>query len=463
MSPESDPMSPVERRATAALAAVFAMRMLGLFVILPVFSLYGGALSGANAFLVGVAIGAYGLAQGILQIPFGVLSDRYGRKPVIYVALALFAAGGMVAAASDSIYGVIAGRTIQGCGAVSGVVMALLTDLTREAHRGRAMAIVGATVGLSFAMALVLGPVIAAATGLGGLFAFTSLMAAASILLVAWIVPTPVQVPDGKSAPVWPQLVRVLRHPGLFRLNAGVFLLHFVMVAVFLVVPPALVHYEQLPAASHWRIYLPVVLASLLVMLPMMRMAERRGRVREALVGSGVALAASMLMLAGLYQTLWGTVVSLWVYFSAFNLLEALMPSLASRMSPPGARGAAMGVFSSGQFLGAFFGGVAGGALSAWLPPGDVLVTCAVMFLGWCWLAAGLRESAGRREISLGLPEGLSGEDVRALAGRLAAVDGVLDAKAVTEDGIVNVIVDVARCDERKLHAVLAASPWDRY
>lgn len=445
-----DPLTPLERRTTGALAAVFAMRMLGLFVVLPVIAVYGRELRGETPLLIGLAVGAYGLVQGILQIPFGILSDRFGRKPVIFAGLALFCLGGLVAAASDSIWGVILGRSLQGCGAVSGVVMALLSDLTRESHRTRAMATIGATVGLSFGVAMVLGPLIVDLTGLHGLFLFTAFMALASMGLIA-LVPTPVGGSPMLAGGSLSRRIRsTLRHPGLFRLNIGIFLLHFVMTAMFLVVPPSLVSYEGLPASMHWKIYLPVILLSLLVMVPVMVIAERRGLLKQALVGATGLLVLSLLVLAGLHRSLWGVVTGMFLYFVAFNLLEALMPSIVSRLSPAGARGTSMGVYSSGQFLGAFAGGVTGGALSAMLSTETILLILAALMLAWMLLALSLRLWSHITDLVLELPA--SPGDPHALAHRLLGVEGVLEATVVPEDGVAYVRIRGARVDRQKLH-----------
>lgn len=393
--------------------------------------------------------------QGILQIPFGMASDRVGRKPMIFLGLLMFAIGGLIAAASDTIWGVIIGRAIQGSGAISAVVMALLTDLTREAHRTRAMGVIGATVGLSFGLAMVLGPLIAAGTGLHGLFLFTSVMALASMALIFLFVPTPVAVVrNSPRRRVLPMLWRVLRHPGLFRLDLGVFLLHLVMVAVFVVVPPSLITYEQFPVERHWQIYLPVILLSLVLMAPLMMMAERRGRLRGTLVLAGAGIVASLVVLAFAHRSLAGVVIGLLVYFTAFNLLEALMPSMVGKLSPAGSRGTAMGVYSSGQFFGAFFGGLIGGGLSAVLSPAGVLLVCAVLMSLWVVFIASLKLRTRRHDIVLALPAG-AGDHLR-LAERLLAQDGVLEATVVPEDGVIYVTVDSARCNEARLHNALS-------
>jgi MFS family permease len=397
-----------ERRTTAALAAVFAMRMLGLFVVLPVLAVYGGRLEDATPLLVGLAIGVYGLLQGLLQIPYGMASDRYGRKRLIYLGLALFALGGLVAAASSSIWGVIVGRAIQGAGAVAGVVMALLADLVREERRTRAMAVIGATVGLSFGLAMVLGPLIASAAGLSGLFLFTSLMALLSLALVAFRVPAP-----QRSTPVrptvrrrlWPRVRRILRHPDLLRLNAGVFLLHLSMTAMFIVVPPALVEQAQLPVAAHWKIYLPVILLSLALMVPLLMRAERQGRPRSMLLVGATGMVASLALLAILHGTLWGVVAGLLLYFTAFNLLEAMMPSLVSRLSPAHSRGAALGVYASSQFFGAFAGGLLGGGLATLAGGVWVLPVAALLVGTWALALPSLRLRSRLVERVVAAPE----------------------------------------------------------
>lgn len=409
MTPDEAPdrMTAGERRTTFALALVFAMRMLGLFVVLPVMAVHAAQLEGATPLWIGLAIGAYGLMQGILQIPFGVLSDRYGRKPLIVAGLVLFAAGGWLAAASDSILGVTLGRALQGCGAISGVVMALLADATREAGRSKAMAAIGITIGLSFGAAMVLGPVLVSAAGLSGLFLFTSVMAIASLLLVVVMVPTP-PLPASPDRVQWSSVRALLVHPTLFRLDLGVFLLHLVMVAVFLVIPPALASGAGLPVERHWQVYLPVILASVLLMGPVLGRGERRGRTRHVLVIGGAGVVLSLLILAAAGGTLWVLAAGLLVYFVAFNLLEASMPAMVSRVAPASSRGTALGVFSSSQFFGAFAGGLGGGALASLLPPAGVLLACALLFAVWTLRSRTLLDGADAQSAAVraGVPPG---------------------------------------------------------
>lgn len=443
-----------ERRTTAALAAVFAMRMLGLFVVLPVLAVYGARLEDATPLLVGLAIGIYGLLQGLLQIPYGLASDRYGRKRLIYLGLALFAFGGVVAAASDSIWGVIVGRAIQGAGAVAGVVMALLSDLVREERRTRAMAVIGATVGLSFGLAMVLGPVIASVAGLGGLFLFTSLMALASLALVAFRVPTPQRSIPTRSTGhrrLWPRVRHILRHPDLQRLNAGVFLLHLSMTAMFIVVPPALVAQAQLPVAAHWKVYLPVILLSLVLMVPLLVRAERQGRPRSMLLVGATGMVASLVLLAFLHASLWGVVAGLLLYFTAFNLLEAMMPSLVSRISPTHSRGAALGVYASSQFFGAFAGGMVGGGLATLGAGAWVLPVAALLVGAWALALPSLRLRARLEQLVVATPASADGDWLA----RVAALDGVVEANIVREEGLAYLRVDRARLDRQQLALAL--------
>ena len=382
-------MSAQELRAGASLAGIFGLRMLGLFLILPVFAVHAPQLSGGeNLVLVGVALGAYGLVQAILHVPFGMASDRWGRKPVMVLGLVIFAAGSFLAAGAEDIWTAIVGRGLQGAGAISAVVMALAADLTRDQHRVKTMAMIGATIGFSFALSLVAAPSLYHWIGMGGLFALTGVLALAAIGIVAWLVPA---APRRALAPGAPGALRAaLRDPQLLRLNAGIFVLHLVQMAMFVVVPPLLVA-SGLPLAAHWKIYLPVVLASFALMLPPVLHADRRNAGRSVMLGAiGLLIVAEGgLTLSGPHIAL--LAVLLLAFFCAFNVLEALIPSLVSRLVPTQARGAAIGVYNTTQTLGLFCGGLLGGWIAGRYGPAAVFGVCAALALAWLGIAYGMR------------------------------------------------------------------------
>jgi MFS family permease len=388
MQPES--MTRTEIRAGASLAGVFGLRMLGLFFILPVFALHAPRLTGGdNLTLVGVALGVYGLTQGLLQIPFGIASDRWGRKPVIYAGLVVFAAGSFFAAAATDIWGAIAGRALQGAGAISSVVMALAADLTREQHRTKVMAMIGSTIGFTFALSLVSAPVLYRSIGMDGLFAITGLLSLGAIWVVKALVPDAAPAAQRKAAGS-----RMFVDLELLRLNTGIFVLHFILYAMFIIVPAMIVG-AGLELSAHWKLYLPVVLASFLLMLPPILYADRREGSKPVMLGCVALLAAVLAALAAV-----GSGASLVVlaglllgFFAAFNVLEALLPSLVSRVAPAHARGAAIGVYNTAQTLGLFFGGVGGGWIAARYGGSGVFGACAVLTLAWLALAAGMRTS----------------------------------------------------------------------
>ncbi len=378
-------MNAGERRATASLAAIYGLRLLGMFVILPVFALYADTLQGgASHTMIGIALGAYGLTQAMLQIPFGWASDRWGRKPVIYAGLAIFAIGSFVAAAANTIEWVIVGRCLQGAGAISAAVIALTADLTRDAVRTRAMAIIGITIAVTFALSLIAGPLLKTAIGVPGIFALTGILALGAMAVVRYAVPDPggLRVErEAGSAQLW----RVLTDPQLLRLNYGTFALHAALMALFAQVPFALVELG-LGGDSHWVVYLPVLLLSIVFMLPFIRQVDRAGRGKPLMVGAVIALGAAQVAVAVSLHSLVGMVVALTLFFTALNLLEAMLPSLVSKCAPAEARGAAVGVNASMQFLGAFVGAAAGGILSQHAGTGAVFMLGVGLTL--VWLAA---------------------------------------------------------------------------
>ncbi|WP_417539330.1 MFS transporter [Marinobacter sp.] len=357
-------MNSLEKRSVFALASVYAVRMLGLFMIMPVFMLLGDGLEGATPALLGFAIGAYGLSQALLQIPFGLLSDRVGRKRMIYIGLLLFAAGSILAGSADSIYVVIAGRILQGAGAIASVLMALLSDLTREEQRTKAMATVGISIGLSFSVSLVLGPLLGSAWGLSGIFYATAVLALVALLIVSRVVPTPHQhKASADTHPAKAMLGRVLSDKRLLRLDFGIFALHLVLTSLFLVFPSVLQNQLGLASSSHWWFYLSVMITSFFAMVPFIIIGEKKRMMKPVLCGAIALLAVAT---AGLSKVSAGLVfawVVMFFFFMAFNLLEASLPSLISKEAPAASKGTAMGVYSTSQFMGAFMGGAFGGYL----------------------------------------------------------------------------------------------------
>jgi MFS family permease len=388
-------MTATERRASVSLASIFALRMLGLFLVLPVFALEAARLPGGDdPARVGLAMGIYGLTQGLLQIPFGLASDRMGRKRVIMAGLLVFALGSFVAMAATDLTGLIIGRSVQGAGAISAAVTALLADQTRDEVRTKAMALVGISIGLMFALSLVAAPLLAAQIGLAGLFALTGLLALTGIAVLAWVVPPepekPFQRPRGS-------LTQVLQQPALLRLNLGVFVLHAVQLAMWVVIPALLVQ-AGLAKADHWQVYLPAVLASFGVLGGVLFPLERRGYLRAVFLASvGLLLLVQLGFMWTAYQasfaapSLAAMTVLLLVFFGSFNVLESCQPSLASQAAPPDARGAALGVYNTLQSLGFFVGGAAGGWLAKSAGPSALFLACSGLMLLWLLLAWPMR------------------------------------------------------------------------
>ena len=385
LSPTPDAMSRDEKRAGVSLASIFALRMLGLFLILPVFAIHAQTIPGGDDLtLVGVALGAYGLTQAMFQIPFGMAADSFGRKRVIVFGLLLFAIGSAVAALAGDIWWTIFGRVLQGAGAISAAVTALAADLTREQHRTKVMAMIGSSIGLVFALSLVAAPALYAAIGMSGIFWLTAILAVAAIGLVTHVVPPAPPLPPGPK----PAFRDVLLDTQLLRLNFGIFTLHMVQMAMFVVVPGLLIRYGDLPLASHWKIYLPAVLASFVLMVPAIIVAEKRNKVQAVFVTAiGLLLATLLGMWLGStsFMVVAGGLLS---FFVAFNILEAMLPSLISRVAPPNAKGAALGVYNTTQALGLFVGGAMGGWLVKNFDAGAVFGGAAAMVALWLLAAA---------------------------------------------------------------------------
>jgi MFS family permease len=433
-------MTPVEIRATLSLGSIFALRMLGLFLILPVFSVHAVDLRGGdNLALVGLALGIYGLTQGMLQIPYGMAADRYGRKRVIVIGLVLFALGSFIAAAADDIWLTIVGRFIQGAGAISAAVMALAADLTREEHRTKTMAVIGASIGLVFAVSLVLAPAMYRWIGMAGIFAFIGVLATLAIWIVLKVVPPepPMHVHAGADLSE-ASLGAVLRHRELQRLNIGMFILHLAQMAMFIVVPRALVADGGLALESHWMVYLPVVLVSFALMVPPLLAAEKRRRMRGVFLASVALLGIVQIWLAGWATSVWSIGLALLVYFVGFNLLEALLPSLVSRHAPPRAKGTALGVYNTMQALGLFTGGVVGGWLAQQFGAAALYYVNAALILAWLLLAWPMRAPppVSTRTVPVG-----AAVDAARLRAALLGVPGVREAIVVPEQGVAHLQV----------------------
>ena len=388
-------MTALERRSSFSLACIFALRMLGLFLVLPVFTLEAVKYPGGdNPAMVGLAMGMYGLTQALLQLPLGMASDHFGRKRVIVLGLLVFAAGSLVAALADSLMGLLLGRALQGAGAVSAAVTALLADQTRDVVRTKAMALVGASIGLMFALALVAAPLLVTKVGLPGLFTLTCALALLGAAVVVWWVPAePAKqqnAPRGRMADVW-------KNADLMRLNLGVFVLHTVQMAMWMAVPALLVR-AGLGKDLHWQVYLPTVLVSFIFMGAVFSF-ERRGRLRGAML---LSIALVLLVQLGLGGVSWaaasGPAPGIWtlglllfVFFCGFNALEATQPSLVSRMAPASLRGAALGMYNTQQSLGLFAGGALGGPLLHWGGGPGLFVATAALTALWLLVTLPLR------------------------------------------------------------------------
>ena len=377
-------MTALERRAVGSLALLYSFRMLGLFMVLPLLALYAADMPGATPAMIGLALGVYGLTQALLQIPFGWLSDHVGRKPVIIGGLGLFVLGSVVAAYAESVAGVIFGRSLQGAGAIAGTVMALVADVTREEQRTKAMAMVGMSIGLSFALALVIGPVVAAAGGLSAVCWFTAALALVGIAIVVLLVPTPAAT-GLQHADVGTRvglLGRSFRDPALQRLNFGVFSLHFILMACFLLVPTFLEGVAGIDRGRHWLVYLPALGLSIAGMVPMMILAERGGRPHPVFL-AGISLLLVSVAILGFSVSPIAFYLGLWVFFVGFNYLEATLPSLVSKAVFAGGKGTALGIYSTCQFLGAFAGGALGGWLLQEGGVGALIAACLVLATLW--------------------------------------------------------------------------------
>ncbi|MBK4714576.1 MULTISPECIES: MFS transporter [Tenebrionibacter/Tenebrionicola group] len=433
-------MTPAERRATWGLGAVFSLRMLGMFMVLPVLTTWGMALQGASETLIGLAIGIYGLTQAVFQIPFGLLSDRIGRKPLIVGGLLIFVLGSVIAALSESIWGVILGRALQGSGAIAAAVMALLSDLTREQNRTKAMAFIGVSFGITFALAMVLGPIVTQAFGLHGLFWMIALLAALAVII------TLVLVPDAgdhrlnrESGMVKGCFRQVLANPKLLKLNFGIMCLHIMLMSTFVALPTELAH-AGLPAVNHWKVYLCTMLLAFISVVPLIIYAEVKRRMKRVFVGCVALLLVAEIVLWGSGSGFWMLVAGVQIFFIAFNLMEAILPSLISKESPAGYKGTAMGVYSTSQFLGVAIGGSLGGWLAGHYDTQVVFLFGTFLAAVWLSVSVTMQEPPYVSSLRVELPHTVL-DDVT-LSQRLLAAPGVSEAIVVPQERSAYIKID---------------------
>jgi len=450
-------MTPVELRATWGLGTVFSLRMLGMFMVLPVLTTYGMALQGASEALIGLAIGIYGLAQAVFQIPFGLLSDRIGRKPLIVGGLLIFVLGSVIAALTTSIWGVILGRALQGSGAIAAAVMALLSDLTREQNRTKAMAFIGISFGITFAIAMVLGPVITHAFGLNALFWMIALLATAGIVITLLVVPSSdSHVLNRESGMVKGSFRDVLSNPRLVKLNFGILCLHILLMSSFVALPG---QFEQagFPAADHWKVYLVTMLVAFASVIPFIIYAEVKRQMKRVFIFcvALMLIAEVILWLAGSH--FWTLVIGVQLFFIGFNLMEAILPSLVSKESPPGYRGTAMGLYSTSQFIGVAIGGSMGGWVFGHFGAGNVFLIGAVLSIIWLLVSLTMQEPpyVSSLRITLGSSSAM---DKEALEERLRAEPGVTAVFVVPEEQSAYVKID-SKVTSRATLEKLIASP----
>ena len=433
-------MNRSEKRAAISLAAIYALRMLGLFMVLPVFALHAHLYSSATPALIGLAIGIFGLTQAAFQIPFGMLSDRLGRKRVIAAGLLIFAAGSVVAALAQSIEVVILGRALQGMGAIAAAVLALTADLTREENRTKAMAIIGASIGVTFGVAMVLGPALARLGGMSALFGLTALLALGGIAVLFFVVPAPPSSHFHRDTSTIPAQLRVVfTNAELLRLDLGIGVLHLMLTATFTVLPLVLRDHGGLDAGQHWAVYLLVLVCALVLMTPFVMLADRRDKSKEVFVG---AIATLAIALGGLYllpapgpASLATLIALMVVFFTAFTLLEAQLPTLVSRLAPGELKGTALGAYSTCQFFGAFLGGVLGGWVHGRFGTLAVFALCAVLVLFWLVIASTMHRPLPLSTQLLRVGA-LSAEQAAHLTRELQAIRGVANVVIVVADGV---------------------------
>ncbi len=450
----TSPMTLSEKRATWSLASIYALRMLGLFMILPVLSLFAQELEGSTDALMGLAIGIYGISQAILQIPFGLMSDRFGRKKIIIIGLILFLIGSIIAALSTTIYGVLLGRAIQGSGAIAAPIMALVADLTQEVHRTKAMALIGLSIGVSFGVAITAGPVIAGFIGVHGIFWLIAALSLIAIWVVCYKLPNPRQSKVHRDAELVPdQFSTILKNKELLRLNYGIFILHAILTASFVVVPLLMRDAGLLPA-EHWKVYLPVFIISMAAIIPFVILAEKKRKMKPVFIGAIAALVLADLGLMQFNATLPGIIAFLWLFFTGFNLLEATLPSLISKTAPADLRGTAMGVYSTSQFLGAGIGGGVGGWCYGAYGAAGVFLFCALAATSWLILSLSMKPPRYWANLLISL-EKISEQKANDFVAEMLKIKGVEEITLHYDEGVAYLKVDNQQLNRDQLQSII--------
>lgn len=432
----SEKMTALERRAVFSISSIMGLRMIGLFMVLPVFSLYARQLDGATPALIGLAMGVYGLSQALFQIPFGTLSDHFGRKPVIVAGLLIFAAGSLIAGFAHSITLMIIGRALQGIGAVGSTMLALMADLTRENQRSKAMAIAGITIGCSFSIAMFLGPVLTRWIAVNHLFILACLFGCLGIVVLHTTVPMPARsVWHRDTEPELKSFLKLLANPELARLNSGILILHAIFTASFVVIPISLYQSLALESSRQWVLYLPTLSGSFLIALYCIGAAERKQRLKPFFLGGIAALAVSECLLWASAGSMTGTAIGLCLFFGGFSMLEAFLPSLVSRTAPASRKGSALGIYSCSQFLGIFIGGVLGGWLYGRFSFAGAYLFCTALALFWLLLACLMQPPRYMvNQIWRILPSRQHEWD--ALAARLMKIPGMAEVSFIADEGL---------------------------
>ncbi|CEK09472.1 MFS transporter [Legionella hackeliae] len=426
------------------IAAIFSFRMLGLFMLIPVFTIFAGKLDGATPSLIGLALGSYGLSQGLLQMPFGLLSDRFGRKPILTIGLLMFACGSLIGALSHSIYTMIFARTLQGTGAIGSVLIALMADLTPDNHRTRAMAVIGMTIGMSFSLAMVISPAITSHFGLAGIFYLTAILALMGLYLLHFVIPTPKKESfHADSEANFTLLKTVLSNRHLQRLNVGIFFQHFILTATFYVIPLLLQqHIRQAHLSQQWHFYLPLMLFSFVVMIPFILLAEKKRQMKKVFIGAVFTTSLMQLLLAFVNQQWMSLWVLMFIYFVAFNILEATLPSLISKQADPSSKGTAMGVYSSSQFLGIFAGGAFAGILFQLGGSMTVFIINACLGTLWFVISLFIKPDIYVSTLILSYPQSIT--DVQQLIHQLKNLQGVRDVNISQAEQVIYLRIDKA-------------------